>query len=250
MAVMQMDRICVCALKKDRKQLLEFLQRQGSVELSRVEPDDRFASMDTASSRALFEKNARTAASALEILNRYCPAPSSPLSFLNGRKALSVSESEAFAGRRNDRMSAAERLNALEREIAQAKADILKIEGSEEVLVPWMNLPVPLSYSGTGRVSAWVGSVQGEFSEEALLAGMARAVPAMGPAHVEIIRASKEMTSFYVLALKRDAPGVEEALNALGFTRPASATSRVPADAMRRLEEKKRDAQADRKSVV
>lgn len=244
MAVMQMDRICVCALKKDRKRLLEFLQRQECVELSRVEPDDRFSAMDTAASRALFEKSARSAASALEVLNRHCPAPSSPLGFLSGRKALAVSEAEAFVKRRSDRMNAAERLNALEREIAQAEAEILKIEAAEEALVPWMNLPVPLSYAGTGRVGAWVGSVQGEFTAEQLLIRMAQAVPAMGPVHVEIVRASKEMTSFYALALKRDAPGVEDALNAVGFVRPAGAAGRVPAEAMRRLEEKKRDARA------
>jgi V/A-type H+-transporting ATPase subunit I len=83
-----MDRICVCALKKDRKRLLEFLQRQGSVELAKAGEDDVFSSMDTQASCTLFEKNARTAASALEILNRYCPAPSSMLDFLNGRKML------------------------------------------------------------------------------------------------------------------------------------------------------------------
>ena len=48
MAVMQMDRICVCALKRDRKRLLEFLQRQGSVEITKVDPDGLFSSADTA----------------------------------------------------------------------------------------------------------------------------------------------------------------------------------------------------------
>ncbi len=34
MAVLQMQRISICALKKDRKQILELLQRRGAVELT------------------------------------------------------------------------------------------------------------------------------------------------------------------------------------------------------------------------
>ena len=241
---MQMDRICVCALKKDRKRLLEFLQRQGSVELIQSEADDLFKTMDTSSSRAMYEKSAKTAANALEILNRYAPAPSSMLGFLNGRKALPVKESEAFVARRNECMNLAERLIALDREIAQAKADILKVEAAEEALIPWLDLPVPVTFQGTDRTRAWIGSVQGETDAAALLARMTEAVPMLGPVHVEVIRASKEMTSFYVLALKRDERGVDAALSALGFTRPSGGTSRAPAAALELLKEKKREAQA------
>ncbi len=244
MAVVKMDRICVCALKKDRKRLLEFLQRQGSVEVSKAKPDERFSAIDTAASCALFEKNAKTAASAAEILNRYCPEKSSALSFLSGRKVLTVEESDAFAARWSERMSAAERILSLEREIAQAQAEILKLEAAEEALVPWLDLPVPLSFQGTSRVSGWVGSVQGEHSEADLLREMTQAVPTLGPVHVEVIHASKEMTSFYLMALKHDAKGVEEALAALGFARPQSLSSRVPAVALERLKEKKRNARA------
>lgn len=244
MAVMQMDRICVCALKKDRKRLLEFLQRQGTVEMAKVDPDELFTSMDTLASRALFEKNIKTVVSALDILNRHAPAPSSLLGFLNGRKTLSVAESDAFAARSSERLAAAERLNTLEGEIAQAQADILKIEAAEEALVPWLDLPVPLTYQGTARTSAWIGSVQGEYDGAALLRRMTEAVPTLGPVHIEIVRSSKEMTSFYVVSLKRDARGVEDALSALGFTRPSSPSSRVPAAALERLAERKREAQA------
>lgn len=244
MAIMQMDRICVCALKKDRKRLMEFLQHQGSVELAKVAPDDQFQSMETSASSALFEKGAATAAAALEVLEKYCPAPAPMLGFLRGRNTWTVEESEAFAKRWNERMADAERIRALDREIMKAKAEILRIEAAEEALTPWLPLEVPMTFQGTAHAAAWIGSVQGEQSEAALLDRMTRAVPTLGPVAIEIIRASKEMTSFLVLALKRDAKGVEEALNALGFSRPSSPSSRVPAEALERLREKKREAQA------
>ena len=34
MAVLQMQKLCICALKKDRKSLMEFLQAAGVLELS------------------------------------------------------------------------------------------------------------------------------------------------------------------------------------------------------------------------
>lgn len=244
MAVMQIDRICICALKKDRKPLLEFLQRQGSVEVSPAGPDELFSSMDTAVSCALFEKNAETAVRAQEVLNRYCPGPSSPLGFLKGREELSVEQSRAFAARLNERMSAAERLLALDRDIAQAQADLGKAEAAEEALTPWLNLPVPQTFRGTPRLSAWVGSVQGEHTAAGLLENMGAAVPALGPVHVETVRSAKEMTSFYVLALKRDAKGVEAALGALGFERPSSPSSQIPAEALKRLRAQEDEARA------
>ena len=43
MAVLQMQKLCICALKKDRKSLMEFLQAAGVLELTaEAEPDEVF----------------------------------------------------------------------------------------------------------------------------------------------------------------------------------------------------------------
>ena len=48
MAVLQMKRINICALKKDRKPVLELLQRRGAVEVDSVLPEDSvFSRTDT-----------------------------------------------------------------------------------------------------------------------------------------------------------------------------------------------------------
>ena len=44
MAVLQMQKLCICALKKDRKSLMEFLQAAGVLELSaEAEPDEVYS---------------------------------------------------------------------------------------------------------------------------------------------------------------------------------------------------------------
>lgn len=61
MAVLQMQKLCICALKKDRKSLMEFLQAAGVLELTaEAEPDEVFKRTDTLEDRQKFERNAAT----------------------------------------------------------------------------------------------------------------------------------------------------------------------------------------------
>ena len=55
MAILPMKRILICGMKKDRKEVLEFLQRQGVVEItSPAAQDDVFTSTDMTSSSVQF----------------------------------------------------------------------------------------------------------------------------------------------------------------------------------------------------
>ena len=52
MAVLQMQRISICALKKNRKAILEKLQSMGVMEVSQfLEEDEDFRRMDTANAK-------------------------------------------------------------------------------------------------------------------------------------------------------------------------------------------------------
>ena len=87
MAVLQMQRMSICALKKDRKAILEKIQSMGVMEINHVlDEDEDFRRMDTANARSIFEKAANSADRALEILNEYDPVKTSMLSSLEGKK--------------------------------------------------------------------------------------------------------------------------------------------------------------------
>ena len=61
MAIVQMQRINICALKKNRKAILERLQELGAMEIDiQLEDDNLGEKQDVASSRALFERRARS----------------------------------------------------------------------------------------------------------------------------------------------------------------------------------------------
>ena len=91
MAVLPMQRMSIVALKKERKPILEFLQRCGVLEVEDIPvPDSIFSKMETTSSRSVFEKNIAALNQGLELLSQYAPAKTGLLSMLDGRKTLSV----------------------------------------------------------------------------------------------------------------------------------------------------------------
>ena len=84
MAVLQMQKISICALKKDRKAVLEKLQRMKVMEISQIlEEDPDFTTMDTRQERMELEKSASLSDQALEILDRYAPEKKSMFSFIS-----------------------------------------------------------------------------------------------------------------------------------------------------------------------
>ena len=90
-------KLCICALKKDRKSLMEFLQAAGVLELTaEAEPDEVFKRTDTLEDRQKFERNAATADRALEVLAAVVPEETSMLAGLAGKRL----QRQARTGRR------------------------------------------------------------------------------------------------------------------------------------------------------
>lgn len=93
MAVLQMQRISICGLKKDRKAILEKIQTLGVMEMSQIAEDEEgFEKMDTVNARQTFEKRAQAADQALAVLDAYVPVKKSLLSSLEGKKLVSSGE--------------------------------------------------------------------------------------------------------------------------------------------------------------
>ena len=95
MAVLQMQKISICALKKDRKAVLEKLQRMKVMEISQIlEEDPDFTTMDTRQERMELEKSASLSDQALEILDRYAPEKKSMFSALEGKALIEAGDYE------------------------------------------------------------------------------------------------------------------------------------------------------------
>ena len=143
MAVLQMQRISIYALRKDRKPILEWIQRRGAVEINdALEEDNVFQRMDVSTQKAQIEKNIAASKQALEILNRYAPEKKSLFAVLEGRTEIPVEQANAFGGKSDDVLRVAHRLNERSKDIADCRGLIQKLQTQMEALKPWMNLDI------------------------------------------------------------------------------------------------------------
>lgn len=233
MAVLKMQRICICALKKDRKHILELLQRCGVIELNDVlQEDGVFRKTDVFAAVNGFEKNIALGKSALEILEVYSKEEKSKLSVLNGREEVPAQEYDEFQIRHDEMVHASKHVYDLEKKIAEGKAEILKQKTQIEVLSPWVTLDIPLLFKGTKETAAFIGVLPGEWTLERIYGQLAD----LDPVNVDIISTSVEQTCIFVLCTKEKESSVSDELRAAGFSYPSIAGSKSPAEMIRDLE--------------
>ena len=239
MAVLQMQRVSICALKKDRKAILERLQSLGLMEVSQLaEDDDVFQRMDTTSPRLSFEKKAHTADQALDVLEQYVPRKKSLFASLEGKKLVDEKRFRQTAGDREEIMDVAADILRDSRQIAEKKAAILKDENQIESLSPWLALGVPMNFEGTEHTAMLIGTMAAGTTLEDVYAVLAEQLPQTEELDVEIVSSGTEGVYLAVLCMRENAEAVEEALRQGGFARPSQI---VPEDPAVRTEELKAD---------
>lgn len=231
MAVVPMRRVNICALQQDRSEILKVVQRTGVVQVTDIPVSDSlFTKTDSSQQRATFDKNVALCAEALEVLGRHVPEKKGMFAGLNGRQRLSVTEYDTFADENHEIMRVAYRLTALSKEIAEKRAETLKLDGQMEALTPWLSLSVSLRYQGGKTFYVFTGAAAGEHTLEGIHERLALRAPELSAVHLELISISKEQTCIVAACPRADAATLEDALRAEGFARPASPPKLTPAE--------------------
>ncbi len=271
MAVLPMKKILICGMKRNRKRTLEYLQRQEAVEVTPgPEEDEVFQRMDVLSSKAVFERSAADAERALGVLQSYAPEKKGLLSSFAGRQPMELEQYEALTARREELTKRVSRILSLDKSVGEEKGKLPRLEQRLQQLEPWRDFDLPLNFRGTKKTAAFIGSLPGEHSGQALMqrltelleaqaevletgtqtagagteaagAEAARAAGGRVQAELSVVSADKEQTCFFVLCAKVDASRTEEALKAMGFVK-APPTDVIPAERKKQLLEEKEEA--------
>lgn len=223
MSVLPMKHMIVCAKRQDRKAILEKLQRTEAVEIIAREDDEQdtvFNRIDVSQSAQLFVKNSAQAEKALEVLNSAAPEKSSLLSAFAGRTPITLEEYEANAKRRDKVMKDVTDILKLDKELTEAKADIPRITTQIEALTPWIGLTEPLSFAGTKKTAAFIGTFPELLTEAEIAERLAAAVPDVEALDVNVINSEDNITSVLISCLKTEKDKVDEALRRMNFQRP------------------------------
>lgn len=229
MAVLPMRRISLYGLKSQRKEVLELLQRRGVVEvICRPQKEEAFSCADTREDREQFAAFQGQAKRALEILDTHCPAKKSLFASLEGRKPLTLQEYEASRQKVQAATEAAARLEALERERENLRAEKTRIQARLESLDPWLSLDVPLNAKGTRSTAVFIGTFPQPLTREKLLQELARRLPEVRAMEVEVLSTLPQQTCVFLLCLSEESPAVETALRGMGFSYPAETGDGLP----------------------
>lgn len=244
MAIVQMQRINICALKKNRKAILERLQELGAMEVDiRLEDEELCEKQDVSSSRSTFERRSQTADQALHILDEYAPEKKGMLDSLAGKPLVDKESLAKAAAQQDNFMQTATKIITLDKQVAESQAAAQKLENQAETLTPWLGLTVPVNFSGTRSTAFLIGTLPGQQDQQSVLKILADAAPEVEAVDVEMISTDKDFTYLAVVCLRQDASKVEEALRAAGFAKPSSAVSKIPAQYKEELLTEMKEAQ-------
>ncbi len=239
MAVVRMQRVTVLALLKNRKGILEALQRTGAVDVTDLPvSDDAFEKAPMLESRASFKRSVANAEQALNILNDYCGKDTNFLSAFAGRKPLSVNDYEIFIDERSEMMQSAYRIISMDKRVSEIKGEILKKRGEQIALRPWVSLPVPTDFSGTASTDCFIGSAQGEIPLHEIVAQVAEKAGDKGTGvDISCVSASKTQTCIFAVFLKEDKKLYTDIFAELSFSPPAVKTSIPPSELILQYDE-------------
>lgn len=236
MSVLAMKKMALCARKKDRKAILEMLQRMGLIEIYETKEDNYdFESLDLSGQIAIFERTKNTAQSAIKILEKYQDNKSST-SFFNIKKDMSKQEYYKFVDKSLLSTKVAGEIVNLEKEIAEKKSKIIKIESKMISLEPWINLNVPMNFNGTKKTNAFIGILQGTMNQEEILHNFYEDENLIDKVDVTVVSNGDQQTCIFVLVAKEYSHRAEKRLKLMGFSKPPFVTSRSPAEEKVRFE--------------
>ena len=235
MAILNMKRIEILGLQKDRKKIIEFVQRQGCVQLDEMQEEGQhFTNLPTQQTVTQLERYESTVDSALEVLNRYTSGKGGLLDSFAPREEMSTTEYLEKSKNVDATLGKCKQLNALYKKIQDSKVEIVRAETAIDQVRPWETLDIPSSFKGTADTQAFIGTIAEPLDREGVLTKIVEADPeAQG--EVEIVSADKNQTCLVAICHKDNAKTFEQALRTAGFVAVSDATKHPPKVRIERL---------------
>ena len=237
MAIKEMKRIELLAMLSDSKAIFDLIQQNGCVEVVDYEElENGFYNLPTNASVSQFDKFCGVAKESLEILGKYVPAGGGLLASFAPRPELTVTEYYEKAAESDATLSKCYSINALYKEIQDARVEIVRAQTGIDQMRPWVSLDIPTSYKGTASTAAFVGSInQPNLDREKILAALAEKAPEI-EAEIEIVSADANQTCIVALCPRAESKDFDQALRSIGFQTPSDPTKHEPKVRVERFE--------------
>lgn len=220
MAKVAMKQIEIVAVLEDSQQIVDLLQRRGIVQIEEYREIDGLYKMDVSHSVSQFGRFLETAREAKELLSKYSSEKKSMLDSFAPRRQVTAAEFIEKSSEADALLSKCYEINGLGKKISDDRAAIVRNETMAENMAPWINLDIPMNFTGTEFSSAFIGYFPFSVTKDELMCKLAKAVPEAEDAEIEIVSADETQTCVVVFCLKENGETVERALRSEGFVKP------------------------------
>ncbi len=244
-----MKSIELIAPLEQSKEIVDLLQRMGTVELTDCEEDDALYKLSTGVTVSTFERFLTAAESAQKTLDKYAPQKKGLikglLSSFDGRKEVEFSDYLKKSDRADDILRECYKINSLEGDIREAEVDNVRCRTAMDALEPWLGLDIPMQSKGTETTAVFVGTFPIEYDVQSLLSAIAAAAPDCSEVDVDIVSATQERTCAVIFCHRECEKEIFEALRELNFAWPGDPTKHPPKVRYERLRKQIESNDAD-----
>ena len=227
-----MKSIELIAPLEQSKEIVDLLQRMGTVELTDCEEGDALYKLSTGVTVSTFERFLTAAESAQKTLDKYAPQKKGLikglLSSFDGRKEVEFSDYLKKSDRADDILRECYKINSLEGDIREAEVDNVRCRTAMDALEPWLGLDIPMQSKGTETTAVFVGTFPIEYDVQSLLSALAAAAPDCSEVDVDIVSATQERTCAVIFCHRECEKEIFEALRELNFAWPGDPTKHPP----------------------
>lgn len=240
MAVLPMVKINIFGLNRNRKRILEYLQRVGTVEIRETsdDNDEVFSKQDTLSTRLSFENYQKTLQTATNILDNLVPPTGSAFAMFEGRAIIDDSKFDFIENNSAEIVRKATILVNLNKKVEDKQNDILREKTAIETLIPWEKLDVSMRIKETKNTMIFIGSLPGEYDEASIGEMLKEQDLNPDEVQIEIVSSNTMQTCLFVMCHKKICLSVESALRLNGFSYPAIPSKTPPLERIKLLKER------------
>jgi len=245
MAVLPMLKVSIYGLKKDRKQILEALQRRGVLDAKNIDLNkEGITKLNTSAQENTFSKAIALFENAISVLEAVSPENKSAFESLNGKKELSLKDYYTYVSETDVITAEANKVLQLSKKIADSKLESARLESQKKGIEPWLNLDVPMNFKGTKKIAALIGTFSESVTFEKIMSDYNKELENQGlkkesyPIEAEIVSSDDNQTCVIIFCKKDAREKVESVLRLTGFSAPQSMFSKAPSEVLLETERK------------
>ena len=214
-----MKRIELVGLNSERKQLIEYLQRCGAVDISDSR-EDSLKGRETASTISQLESNMAQVASAIDML------PEQKSGLFSKREEIAAEKCALKAGETAQMMELVRNILQIKKTVAKNEDTLAALETEKDSLKKFISLDAPADSQKTRHTQSKTGTADGEWDEEKIWQKLGEY--GVESVYFEILDSSKEQTAIWIMYSLSEEENISKFFADINFAVPKNLTDKEP----------------------